>query len=110
MTRNISDVPASSSTSFTSCHLAEAVDEVYIHVLQRRAYRYHDEECLKLKIIAVFLPPLFKIQQKMPHTNPRSTPFIESSNPHAWCRCKHACIQKSVLCHIIESPSFIKSL
>ena len=29
-----------------------------IKVLQRRAYGYRDEEYLKLKIIAAFLPPL----------------------------------------------------
>jgi len=29
-----------------------------IRVLQRRAYGYHDEEYLKLKIIAAFIPPL----------------------------------------------------
>jgi transposase len=29
-----------------------------IRVLQRRAYGYRDEEYLKLKIIAAFLPPL----------------------------------------------------
>jgi transposase len=29
-----------------------------IRVLQRRAYGYHDEEFLKLKILAAFLPPL----------------------------------------------------
>ncbi len=29
-----------------------------VRVLQRRAYGYRDEEYLKLKIIAAFLPPL----------------------------------------------------
>ena len=29
-----------------------------IRVLQRRAYGYRDEEYLKLKIVAAFLPPL----------------------------------------------------
>jgi transposase len=29
-----------------------------IRVLQRRAYGYRDEDYLKLKIVAAFLPPL----------------------------------------------------
>jgi transposase len=29
-----------------------------VRVLQRRAYGYRDEEYLKLKIVAAFLPPL----------------------------------------------------
>jgi len=38
-----------------------------IRVLQRRAYGYRDEEYLKLKIIAAFLPPLPKFTQNDPH-------------------------------------------
>ena len=55
-----------------------------IRVLQRRAYGYRDEEYLKLKIVAAFLPPLPRnavvrhfqsdALPEMPsstHTNPR---------------------------------------
>jgi len=35
-----------------------------IRVLQRRAYGYRDEEYLKLKIIAAFLPPLGRSARK----------------------------------------------
>lgn len=38
-----------------------------IRVLQRRAYGYRDEEYLKLKIIATFLPPLPKNARLHPH-------------------------------------------
>jgi transposase len=38
-----------------------------IRVLQRRAYGYRDEESLKLKIIAAFLPPLPNSLQNDPH-------------------------------------------
>jgi len=38
-----------------------------IRVLQRRAYGYRDEEYLKLKIIAAFLPPLPKFTKNDPH-------------------------------------------
>jgi transposase len=38
-----------------------------IRVLQRRAYGYRDEEYLKLKIIAAFLPPLTKSAENDPH-------------------------------------------
>jgi transposase len=38
-----------------------------IRVLQRRAYGYRDEEYLKLKIIAAFLPPLPKYAENDPH-------------------------------------------
>lgn len=38
-----------------------------IRVLQRRAYGYRDEEYLKLKIIAAFLPPLPKSAENDPH-------------------------------------------
>ena len=37
-----------------------------IRVLQRRAYGYRDEEYLKLKIIAAFLPPLPQNDRKWP--------------------------------------------
>jgi len=38
-----------------------------IRVLQRRAYGYRDEEYLKLKIIAAFLPPLPRSAEYDPH-------------------------------------------
>jgi len=38
-----------------------------IRVLQRRAYGYRDEEYLKLKIIAAFLPPLPRNAENDPH-------------------------------------------
>ena len=38
-----------------------------IHVLQRRAYGYRDEEYLKLKIVAAFLPPLPRNAVFNPH-------------------------------------------
>ena len=37
-----------------------------IRVLQRRAYCYRDEEYLKLKIVASFLPPLTRREEKDP--------------------------------------------
>jgi len=37
-----------------------------IRVLQRRAYVYRDEEYLKLKIVAAFLPPLPKSASRGP--------------------------------------------
>ena len=40
-----------------SLGLVEGVNNK-IRVLQRRAYGYRDEEYLKLKIVAAFLPPL----------------------------------------------------
>ena len=42
-----------------------------IRVLQRRAYGYRDEDYLKLKIIAAFLPPLSRPPQQNTHSNPR---------------------------------------
>ena len=48
-----------------------------IRVLQRRAYGYRDEEYLKLKIVAAFLPPLPR-NAVSTHTNPRR-PSIYSS-------------------------------
>jgi hypothetical protein len=38
-----------------------------IRVLQRRAYGYRDEEFLKLKIVAAFLPPLPRNANINPH-------------------------------------------
>ncbi len=38
-----------------------------IRVLQRRAYGYRDEDYLKLKIVAAFLPPLTRSAEKDPH-------------------------------------------
>ena len=38
-----------------------------IRVLQRRAYGYRDEEYLKLKIVAAFLPPLPRNVNINPH-------------------------------------------
>jgi transposase len=40
-----------------------------IRVLQRRAYAYRDEEYLKLKIVAAFLPSLPRIANISPHTS-----------------------------------------
>ena len=37
-----------------------------IRVLQRRAYGYRDEDYLKLKIVAAFLPPLTRSAKKDP--------------------------------------------
>jgi len=37
-----------------------------IRVLQRRAYGYRDEEYLKLKIVAAFLPSLTRREEKDP--------------------------------------------
>jgi len=37
-----------------------------IRVLQRRAYGYRDEECLKLKIICAFLPRLLRGASRCP--------------------------------------------
>lgn len=49
-----------------SLGLVEGVNNK-IRVIQRRAYGYRDEEYLKLKIIASFLPPLPKNAQINPH-------------------------------------------
>lgn len=49
-----------------SLGLVEGVNNK-IRVIQRRAYGYRDEEYLKLKIIASFLPPLPKSAQINPH-------------------------------------------
>ena len=38
-----------------------------IRVIQRKAYGYRDEEYLKLKIIAAFLPPLPRSAEFDPH-------------------------------------------
>jgi transposase len=38
--------------------LVERAQQNKIRALQRRAYGYRDEQHLKLKIIAAFLPPL----------------------------------------------------
>ena len=46
--------------------LAEGVNNK-IRVLQRRAYGYRDEEYLKLKIVAAFLPPLPRNAVFNPH-------------------------------------------
>jgi transposase len=40
-----------------------------IRVLQRRAYGYRDEEYLKLKIVAAFLPPLHRNANINPHVS-----------------------------------------
>ena len=40
-----------------------------IRVLQRRAYGYRDEDFLKLKIVAAFLPPLPRNANINPHTS-----------------------------------------
>jgi transposase len=37
-----------------------------IRVLQRLAYGYHDEDDLKLKIVAAFLPPLMRSAEMDP--------------------------------------------
>jgi len=49
-----------------SLGLVEGVNNK-IRVIQRKAYGYRDEEYLKLKIIASFLPPLPKNSQINPH-------------------------------------------
>lgn len=51
-----------------SLGLVEGVNNK-IRVLQRRAYGYRDEEFLKLKIVAAFLPPLPKNANINPHTS-----------------------------------------
>ena len=49
-----------------SLGLVEGVNNK-IRVLQRRAYGYRDEEYLKLKIVAAFLPPLPRNAVFNPH-------------------------------------------
>ena len=49
-----------------SLGLVEGVNNK-IRVIQRKAYGYRDEEYLKLRIIASFLPPLPKNAQINPH-------------------------------------------
>jgi transposase len=49
-----------------SLGLAEGINNK-IRVLQRRANGYRDEEYLKLKIVATFLPPLPKNADINPH-------------------------------------------
>ena len=49
-----------------SLGLVEGVNNK-IRVLQRRAYGYRDEEYLKLKIVAAFLPPLSRNAVFNPH-------------------------------------------
>ena len=49
-----------------SLGLVEGVNNK-IRVLQRRAYGYRDEEYLKLKIVAAFLPPLPRNANINPH-------------------------------------------
>lgn len=51
-----------------SLGLVEGVNNK-IRVLQRRAYGYRDEEFLKLKIVAAFLPPLPRNANINPHTS-----------------------------------------
>ena len=51
-----------------SLGLVEGVNNK-IRVLQRRAYGYRDEEFLKLKIVAAFLPPLPRNTSINPHTS-----------------------------------------
>ena len=53
-----------------SLGLVEGVNNK-IRVLQRRAYGYRDEEYLKLKIVAAFLPPFTQKCSFSTHTNPR---------------------------------------
>ena len=48
-----------------------------IRVLQRRAYGYRDNEYLKLKIVAAFLPPLPR-NDVFNHTNPRRPFFCDA--------------------------------
>ncbi|MBI1196126.1 MAG: hypothetical protein GC138_09815, partial [Gammaproteobacteria bacterium] len=49
-----------------SLGLVEGVNNK-IRVLQRRAYGYRDEEYLRLKIVAAFLPPLPRNANINPH-------------------------------------------
>ena len=51
-----------------------------IRVLQRRAYGYRDEEYLKLKIVAAFLPPLPRNAVFNPVVSENAN-GVESSNP-----------------------------
>ena len=51
-----------------SLGLVEGVNNK-IRVLQRRAYGYRDEEFLKLKIVAAFLPPLPRNANINPHVS-----------------------------------------
>jgi len=51
-----------------SLGLVEGVNNK-IRVLQRRAYGYRDEQFLKLKIVAAFLPPLPRNTNINPHTS-----------------------------------------
>ena len=53
-----------------------------IRVLQRRAYGYRDEEYLKLKIVAAFLPPWTQKCRLQP-TRIRVDPFIR--DPRRGC-------------------------
>ena len=50
-----------------------------IRVIRRKTYGYRDEEYLKLKIIASFLPPRPE-NAKTTHTNPRIPPFSKGSD------------------------------
>ena len=47
-----------------------------IRVLQRRAYGYRDEDYLKLKIVAAFLPPLTRSTEKT-YCHPRRSCCLE---------------------------------
>ena len=49
-----------------------------IRVLQRRAVGYCDEDYLKLKIVAAFLPPLTR-QRKRTHCDARSPDILDKS-------------------------------
>lgn len=55
--------------SKVSLGLVEGLNNT-IHVLQRRAYGYRDEDYLKLKIVAAFLPPLTRKEERT-HCDPR---------------------------------------
>ena len=57
-----------------------------IRVLQRRAYGYRDEEYLKLKIIAAFLPPLPRHADQGKHNAPRRICTHAQSTSPSTCR------------------------
>ena len=73
-----------------SLGLVEGVNNK-IRVLQRRAYGYRDEEYLKLKIVAAFLPPLPRNAVFKP-TRIRVDPFLlvevfrADPTPRCWQR------------------------
>ena len=64
--RDMPDKAVAEMERLLICLLVEGVNNK-IRVLQRRAYGYPDEEYLKLKIVAAFLPPLPRNAVFNPH-------------------------------------------